>query len=123
MKKLGRRIRLTSDEGRRLFQDQLPLEGTIVRTYQGLQNPWHLLELDESFDYQIESKDSNGWVGFPVDQILIRSRWDGFDVGDNEPTSVFVMLTDDPQQFDTDSIDSDNFYFESWAMSERIPGT
>ena len=117
MEKEGIRLILTEDEGRRLFSEQLPREGKIEKVYAGkLHNPWCLFRFDEGFDYQIEDKEKKSFRGFRVERALIRSRWQGHHIGGKNPTSVFVLLTDDEQKFETDEIHTDDFYFESWAM-------
>ena len=119
MKIEGTRVRLTEDEGRQLFADQLPLEGKIERIYKSkLRNPWCLLVLDEGFDYQIENKETKEFKGFKVERLLIRSRWKGYSVGGSTPTSVFVLIADDESKFETKKIEVKDFYFESWAMCD-----
>tara|TARA_B110000093_G_scaffold167258_1_gene193283 strand:- start:1331 stop:1735 length:405 start_codon:yes stop_codon:yes gene_type:complete len=121
MEIIGTRVTLAEDEGRRLFADQLPLNGEIEKVYPGeLHNPWCLLKLDQGFDYQVENKETKEFRGFRVDRILIRSRWEGCAAGGTQPTSVFVLIADEESKFDTDKIDIKDFYFESWAMSTTL---
>ena len=121
MSQVGKRLRLTEDEGRRLFCEQLPLSGTVIREYNniGLENRWLLLRLDRGFDYQVEDKIEKKFRGFPVAMIAIRSRWAGHDIGGSQSTSVFVLIADSEEKFNTDIIDPKDFYFESWAMCQN----
>ncbi|HTJ79260.1 MAG TPA: hypothetical protein VL357_09715 [Rariglobus sp.] len=118
MSQVGKRFRLTEDEGRRLFCEHLPLRGSVTKKYKniGLENGWLLLKLDHPFDYQVENKTEKRFIGFSVSQIAIRSRWAGHDIGGSQPTSVFVLIADSEEKFNTDIIDPKDFYFESWAM-------
>ncbi len=120
MEKVGLRITLSEDEGRKLFQEQLPLSGTVERVYKGeLTNPWCLLSLDNGFDYQIQDEESKEFRGFVVSKLLIRSRWQGYSIGSREPTSVFVLIAEDESLFEEESIDPKSFHFESWAMCKN----
>ena len=121
MSQIGKRFRLTEDEGRRLFCEQLPLIGSVIKEYKniGLENGWLLLKLDQPFDYQVEDKAEKRFIGFPVTMIAIRSRWAGHDIGGSQPTSVFVLIADSEEKFKIDIIDPNDFYFESWAMCQN----
>ena len=111
------RVVLTEDEGRRLFNEQLPIKGTIEREVLSVDgNRWSLLALDRPFDYQVQDAQTKAFRGFEVKRLLIRSRWAGYSVGASEPTSVFVLIAGDDVQFEEEPIDPKRFYFDARAM-------
>jgi hypothetical protein len=114
------RVVLTEYEGRQLFNEQLPLSGTIERRCRSKDGQyWSLVSLDVPFDYQLQDDQTKVFRGFEVKRLLIRSRWVGYSVGDPEPTSVFVLIAGDEQLYERESIDPQDFYFDAWAMCEN----
>ena len=110
----GIRVVLTSDEGRRLFIEQLPLAGVVEREVLSIDgNRWSLLVLDRAFDYQVQDQQTKAFSGFEVKRLLIRSRWSGYSVGGSTPTSVFVLIAGDDHLFDEEKIDPKKFYLGS----------
>ena len=120
MTPIGTRVVLTEDEGRKLFNEQLPLFGTVDKELVSIDgNRWALMALDRPFDYQVQDVQTKQYRGFRVNRLLIRARWAGFSVGGAEPTSVFVLIAGDEQLFDEEQIDPKKFYFDAWAMCEN----
>ena len=120
MTSVGKRVVLTEDEGRKLFNEQLPLSGVVEREVVSLDsNRWSLLALDRPFDYQVQDQITKAFRGFEVKRLLIRARWAGHAVGGSSPTSVFVLIAGDERQFDDEVIDPKKFYFDAWAMCEN----
>ena len=116
----GIRVVLTAYEGRKLFEEQLPLSGAIERELTSLDgNQWSLLLLDRPFDYQVQDTQSKAFRGFEVRKLLICSRWRGQSIGERESTSVFVLIAGDESLFEDTRIDPKKFYFEAWAMCEN----
>ena len=117
----GIRIRLTEDEGRQFFRDQLPLTGTVERVFPlGKEDgPWCVLALDRPFNYQVQDKETKAFRGFDVRKIAIRSRWAGRDIGGVEKTSVFVMIAEDERVFEAEKFDHARCHFDAWAMCEK----
>jgi len=120
MTAVGTRVVLSEDEGRRLFQEQLPLSGVVEREVVSIDgNLWSLLALDRAFQYQVQDAQTKAFHGFEVKRLLIRSRWAGYSVGGSVPTSVFVLIAADESLFEEGKIDQKKFYFDSWAMCEN----
>ena len=120
MTAISRRVVLTEDEGRQLFREQLPRSGTIQRTCTSRDGShWSLVLLDRPFDYQVQDSQNKLFRGFEVKRILIRSRWAGYSVGGQQPTSVFVLLAEDERLFDIEPINPKDFHFEAWAMCQN----
>ena len=111
---------LNEDEGRKLFNEQLPLSGVIEREVTSVDgNQWSLLLLDRPFDYQVQDQTTKAFKGFEVRRLLIRARWGGYFVGGSTSTSVFVLIAGDEKLFDEEKIDPKKFYFDAWAMCQN----
>ena len=123
MSATGTRVVLSEDEGRKLFNEQLPLSGVIEREITSMDgNRWSLLRLDHPFDYQVQDQQTKAFIGFEVKRVLIRARWAGYSVGGSEPTSVFVLIASDERLFADEKIDPKKFYFDAWAMCQNEIG-
>lgn len=118
---IAMRVLLTEDEGRKLLCEQFPLEAEVEREVKSTKGTlWVIVKLDREFAYQVPDANTGGYKGFTVTKFAIRSRWQGYDVGGVGLTSVFVLFTDDESRFDAPLIDVDEFYFEGWAMCQKI---
>ena len=105
---VGARLRIEYFDQNEALAEILPKSGTVSRRFETeAVNNWYLLELDDPFEYGI----------IRHDRILIRSRWEGHEVGDHEPTSVFIVLIPDPSLLEKDPIDIDDFELVAWGMS------
>jgi hypothetical protein len=119
---IGARLRIEYFDQNELFASVLPRYATIIRQLQAEHNvdDWFLLKLDEPFDYPISRKDSSALEPLHCDQILIRSRWKGFRVGDGEPTSVFILLIRDEKHLTKEPIQIEEFFHVAWGMSHTL---
>ncbi len=76
------------------FKHLLPRSGRIVReaSLEDWGAGWYLLELVEPFDYQHKIAEPYVFRELHITHFLIKSRWEGFDIGGSEPACVFVLL-------------------------------
>jgi hypothetical protein len=83
--------------------------GTVVRrvALQDLGANWFLLALDAPLGYR----------GRSYDQVLIRSRLEGYELGRDKRTSVFVLVLPNPAVLDLAAVDSKDFDHVSWASA------
>lgn len=97
----------------------LPVSGTITRRVTAVtgETNWFVFTPDEPIDYQ--QKVPPGPLNFRrivCPHILIRSRWAGHEIGDEDPTSVFVLLPPDQALLDHEPIDPKDCLFDAWGM-------
>lgn len=97
----------------------LPVSGTITRRVAALNNVtnWFMFRPDAPIDYQ--QKIPPGPYTFRrvvCPEILIRSRWEGHEIGDEEPTSVFILLPPDQTLMAREPINPEDFIFDAWGM-------
>ena len=50
--------------------------------------------------------------------MVVKSRWHGYPLGGDEPTSVFVLLNDDCGIADGAELKATDFEFAAWGMVE-----
>jgi hypothetical protein len=83
--------------------------GTVVRSValRDWGDDWFLLALDTPLKYH----------GRSYDQVLIRSRLAGYELGRDEWTSVFVLVMLYPSVLDKSAVDSKDFDHVSWASA------
>jgi hypothetical protein len=93
------RIRLKYFDQNEAMAPLFPMTGTLRRAFTSTNGTtgWHVVWLDKSFPYG----------GRRHQRVVIRSRWDGYEVGGPEPTSVFFLLIPDPSVLDVDEVDID----------------
>jgi hypothetical protein len=101
------------------FKHLLPRPGRIVRevSLEDWGAGWSLLELDEPFDYQHRVAEPYVFRELHITHLLIKSRWDGFDIGGSEPTSVFVLLIPDPAILEGGNISGKDLIHACWGMA------
>jgi hypothetical protein len=100
------------------FKSLLPRSGCIVRevSLEDWGAGWYLLELDEPFDYQHKVAEPYVFKEMRISHLLIKSRWEGFEIGGAEPTSVFVLLVPDIAALEKGNISSKDFIHVCWGM-------
>ena len=78
------RLRIEYYDHNEAFAQLLPREGTVedIPEASDSRHRWHLLRLDSPINYD----------GMHYTHFLVASRWHGKAIGDQEPTSVFVLL-------------------------------
>ena len=70
-----------------------------------------LLTLDSPLKYHGESHD----------QVLIRSRLVGYELGLDKWTSVFVLTLPNPAVIEKAAVESKDFEFVTWASATLLP--
>ena len=78
----ARRIHLAYYDHNDEFGRLLPRTGVITRRLTMYPGTWVVMKLDQSLDYG----------GRTFDELAIRSRWQGSEVGDPQEVSVFILL-------------------------------
>lgn len=79
-----RRLRIEYFDQNESFASQLPRLGTIEHelVFSDSAGPWFLVKLDSPVLYEGQS----------CSRLLLGSRWDGYPIGGQEVTSVFILL-------------------------------
>ena len=113
---IGKRVKIDPFDSTPLY---LPLSGTIIRRVTALNNVsnWFVLRPDEPIDYQQQILPSPYTFRRVVcPEILIRSRWEGHEIGEEEPTSIFILLPPDQSLLSKEPINPEDFIFDAWGM-------
>ena len=99
------------------FATQLPRSGTACGTYFDANGvgPWFLVELDEPLNYQLKVGEPFQFRAMQVDAFLIRSRWQGKEVGDPDGTSVFILLVEEGHHPTGSVIDPKAYFHVAWG--------
>lgn len=119
MTTIGQRFILKPEEGEG-FPDlmrNLPRSGTITEQRESTDGSkdWYVLEFDEPFDYQKEFEDPKRWKLIVVSKVLVRSRWQGYPIGEQE-TATFILVPPNEATLDQEKIDVKAFYFDGRGM-------
>jgi hypothetical protein len=106
------RVRLEYLDQNEAMAPLFPMMGTLRRAFTSTSGTtgWHVVALDKSFSYD----------GRRHQRVVIRSRWDGYEVGGPELTSVFFLLIPDPSVLDADEVDIDRLSHVAWAEAEVL---
>ena len=117
-----KRVRLEYADQNESFASCLPCVGSICGRFTSTSgmDDWYLVQLDEPVACQVT-------VGEPLlsrlletDHILIRSRWEGQQVGEREPTSVFLVLVDPSRLPLSSPIRIEDFHHVAWGMCHTL---
>ena len=112
------------------FGSLLPREGELVRRVASTDGctDWWLVRLDEPLEYEVgkiaesardETRVRTGDT-LSTRYLLIRSRWKGHSIGEEEPTSVFLLLVDDLEAAQADEVDIHQFLHVAWGMCHSL---
>jgi hypothetical protein len=109
------RVHLSYFDQNEAFAQAFPktgLSGSVVRrvALRDWGDNWALLALDSPFEY----------LGRRHDQLLIKSRWQGYEVGGTEKTSVFILLLPNQTVLDKSVLDSKDFEHVAWGMASTL---
>jgi len=102
------RLRIEYADQNESFAAQLPRFGTVVAQPKSCDSShtWYLVHLDAPVVYK----------GAPYTHILIASRWQGYSIGDAEPTSVFILLVPRSMQVG-DGFSYHQYLHVAWGMA------
>jgi hypothetical protein len=104
------------------FGKLLPRTGIIIKQckLKGDSKDWFLVTLDKPFDYHIEAFDKYPTHTFDCKNILIKSKWLGFEIGDKEEVAVFIMLAYNNLVFEQDIISLEDLFHVAWGTCSVI---
>jgi len=113
------RLRIEYDDHNELFAKQLPRSGSASGTYFDASGvgPWILVDLDEPLQYQLKVGEPFQFRALQVDAFLVRSRWQGKEVGDPDGTSVFILLVEEGRHPTGSVIDPKAYFHVAWGKA------
>jgi hypothetical protein len=117
------RLRIEYFDQNEAFAQYLPRTGEVSRELRSANGAglWFLLDLDDPFEYQMKVGDAFRFRLARINAFLVRSRWEGKDVGDAEGTSVFILLVEEARHPTTDMVDPDAYVHIAWGMCSPVP--
>lgn len=112
------RLRIEYADQNEEFARYLPRVGAVEREFRDAKErgSWFLVRLEEPFEYQLKIGEPLRYRLIQVDAFLIRSRWEGHEVGDSNGVSVFVLLGERDRHPVDEEIDPHNFVHIAWGM-------
>jgi len=115
------RVRLEYLDQNEGFAACLPRTGQVVDTLTSTAgvSDWYLVHIDDPISFQL--KVGEAFTLLKTDHLLIRSRWTGKQVGEPEPTSVFLLLVDPSRLPLSSPIQVENFHHVAWGMCHTVP--
>ncbi len=111
------RLRIEYFDHNEAFARFLPRIGRVeqeFRTSAG-QGRWFLVQLEEPFEYQLKIGEPFHYRIAQIDAFLVRSRWEGCEVGDSDDVSVFLLLVERDQHPHGHEIDPSDFVHIAWG--------
>lgn len=113
------RLRIEYYDQNESFATLLPRLGSVSATYFDANGggPWLLLDLDEPLQYQLKVGEPFQYLVMKVDAFLIRSRWQGREVGDSEGVSVFILLVEEGSHPTSSVIDPKAYIHVAWGTA------
>jgi len=104
------RLRLEHYDQNEDFGKLLPRDGGVDRWLSSAGGTtWAVFRPDKPIEYE------NHWYSF----FLLRSRWLGQEVGEPEPTSVFILLVDDEARL-KEGFEVNDFTQVAWGMASML---
>ena len=118
------RLRVEYFDQNESFAAYLPRVGQTTRSFVSDDGAsgWFLFELDEPFEYQLKVNEAFRFREIVVTHFLLRSRWEGHDVGAIEPTAVFVLLVEEGALPVKEPIHVEDYVHIAWGTCTREPG-
>ncbi len=105
---LPARVRVSYGDHNDRFALALPRDATAERrlTLRHSTGDWYLLRFDEPFEYD----------GRQHQVALVRSRWEGHEIGDGTSTSVNLLLVRDQGLLEKPDAGIEDFEHIAWAQ-------
>lgn len=75
--------------------------------------------LDKGFEFQVQSENPLQFRLIDCTEFLIHSRHLGKEIGQEEPTHVFILLVSSEQKV-REPVDLQEFYHAAWGISHAI---
>lgn len=115
------RVRLEYSDQNESFAPCLPREGTILKRIASSNvDDWYLVGLDQPIEYQIKVGEPYKFKLVETSHLLIRSRWADHAIGDDEPTSVFLLLVEPEQLPLSTPLDIEQYHHVAWGMCHTL---
>jgi hypothetical protein len=110
-----KRVRIEYYDQNDDFARLMPVSGVIVRTLSDHDGRirW-VVELDQQLEYQ-HTVNGAGHQLIRVSELVVTSRWEGSEVGGDEPTSVHILLPLWPGATAGPSYEAHAFYHVAWG--------
>jgi len=117
-----RRLQIDYDDHGECFAKYLPRTGSAVSEHTSSSGvgPWVLLCLDTPFEYQLRIGEPYQFRLARIEAFLIRSRWQGHNIGDLEDVSVFILLVEEGERPAKAVIDSSEYLHIAWGMCRSV---
>lgn len=117
----GIRVRIEYSDQNESFAQCLPRTGSVSQRFSDLAgSTWYLVDLDEPIHYQMKVGEPFQYRLVIAKHILIRSRWEGQEVGGREPTSVFILLIENSKLPASSPIRAGDFIHVAWGTCHTI---
>jgi hypothetical protein len=115
---IGTNIRIEPFDNCALPAEVFPLRGKIVRRLCAIggADDWYLIKLEKQFEYQKKIGEPYQFKLFTYDKVLVRSRWQGHKVGEQEETSVFLSLLPPNFSIESDFFESEQCDHVAWGL-------
>lgn len=112
-----KRVRIEYLDHNDAFARLLPVSGTVIQALTNHEGPaiWWVVRLDQQMEYQLGA-DGTGHRLLSVSEIVVTSRWEGYEVGGDEPTSVHILLPLEQSATMGPSYQPEAFYAVAWGM-------
>ena len=81
---------------------------------------WCLVELDKPIQYELRGSQPVAVRWVETRHLLIRSRWHGHEVGEPDPTSVFLLVVEQSALPLTEPIVVEQFAHVAWGMAHTL---
>jgi hypothetical protein len=119
---VGKHVKIEYHDQNDNFAFILPRYGVITRKISAEHNihDWFVVKLEKPFDYRIRTTDAIYFDLLHCEKILIRSRWKKHQIGDQNPTSVFILLIRDENLLNSEPIKVEMFCHVAWGMCHTI---
>ena len=98
------------DQNSRFEEAFVPQYCTVLDRFAqtGGADDWFLVKLDLAFEYE----------GSTYEHLLIRSRWVNGVIGNDDPTSVFIVLVPEADDFPS-QLELDGSLFVAWGLASK----
>jgi hypothetical protein len=105
---VGRTVEVSYFDQNEAFSAQLPRDGNVLdRLTAGGVDDWFLVRLHRPV----------AWEGTSYSHVLIRSRWEGYELSESEKVSVFILLVPDDRLPGGGQFEVDDYVHVAWGYA------
>jgi len=111
------RVRIDYSDQNEAFAPLLPVAGELERLIPSPdKRKWWIVKLDKPLEYQRKIGEPFRYQLVRAEFLVVGSRWQGYEIGESEPTSVHILVPLGAPSAPAAELDPSQYDHVAWGM-------